>query len=162
MLVSITGDLPARPTAPEDVAAGWKAITADAMTVDVPDVDLSAAWRRVLGDLVLAVGDDDPIAAGEAAWWLDLAGMHDEADRGREAVLAAADRDRLGSDAAVVPRALASKELRQRIVGSLEVAGPLAKLAAIDSTVRPCRSLPGRSMAPIPEPPPTPVPCSTR
>ena len=40
------------------------------MTVDVPDVDLSAAWRRVLGDLVLAVGDDDPITAGEAAWWL--------------------------------------------------------------------------------------------
>ncbi len=131
VLVSITGDLPARPTAPEDVAAGWKAITADAMTVDVPDVDLSAAWRRVLGDLVLAVGDDDPIAAGEAAWWLDLAGMHDEADRGREAVLAAADRDRLGSDAAVVAlRALASKELRQGASSALaEVAGPLAKLA---------------------------------
>jgi hypothetical protein len=131
VLVSITGDLPARPTAPEDVAAGWKAITADAMTVDVPDVDLSAAWRRVLGDLVLAVGDDDPIAAGEAAWWLDLAGMHDEADRGRQAVLAAADRDRLGSDAAVVAlRALASKELRQGASSALaEVAGPLAKLA---------------------------------
>ncbi|NDH88317.1 MAG: hypothetical protein EBY61_06770, partial [Actinobacteria bacterium] len=56
VLVSITGDLPARPTAPEDVAAGWKAITADAMTVDVPDVDLSAAWRRVLGDLVIESG----------------------------------------------------------------------------------------------------------
>lgn len=131
VLVSIEGNLPARPTSPEDIAAGWKTVTADALSVEVPDVDLEAAWRRVLGDLILAVGHDDPIAAGEAAWWLDLAGLHGEADRGRAAVLAAADRDRLGSDAAVVAlRALASKELRQGERSELaEVAGPLAKLA---------------------------------
>ena len=129
--VTIDGDGKMRPVAPAEIAAGWRAVTADALSVEVPDTDLEAAWRRVVGDLVLAAGSDDPIVVGEAAWWLDLAGLPVEADRARANLLAVADRSRLEPDAAVVAlRALASRELRQGRASALgEIAGPLVKLA---------------------------------
>ncbi len=129
--ITIDGDGKMRPITPGEIAAGWRAVTADALTVDVPDTDLVAAWRRVVGDLVLAAGSDDPVVAGEAAWWLDLAGLPAEADRARSHLLATIDRGRLDPDAAVVAlRALASRELRQGRASSLaQTAGPLVKLA---------------------------------
>ena len=138
LLLGVEGGLPTRPTTPEDIAAGWRAITDGALTVEVPDVDLVAAWRRVVGDLVLAAGDGDPIVAGEAAWWLDLAGLEAEADRARAQVLNAADRGRLDADGAVVAlRALASKGLRHGNASALaETAGPLVRMAgsSLDAT----------------------------
>lgn len=138
LTVTIDGDGRMRPASPTDIAAGWRAVTATALSVDVPDVDLAAAWRRVVGDLVLAAGSDDPIVAGEAAWWLDLAGLPGEADRARERLLDAADRGRLDSDGAVVAlRALASRHLRHGGSSALpETAGPLARVAgdALDRT----------------------------
>ena len=64
--VTIDGDGKMRPVAPAEIAAGWRAVTADALSVEVPDTDLEAA-QRVVGDLVLAAGSDDPIVLGEAA-----------------------------------------------------------------------------------------------
>lgn len=129
--VAIEGDIPPRPTSPESIASGWRTITAGALDIEVPDAELGSAWRRVICDLVLAAGTDDPIEAGEAAWWLDLAGLHAEADRGRGAVLRAADRGALDADGAVVAlRALASRDLRVGEPSELvEVAGPLAAVA---------------------------------
>ena len=131
VVVTIDGDAPSREVSPDDVASGWRAVTASALEVDVPDVQLSAAWRRVICDLVLAGGTDDPIVAGEAAWWLDLAGLHREGDRGRTAVLRAADRGSLDPEGAVVAlRALASRDLRTDEPSELEeLAGPLAAVA---------------------------------
>ncbi|MEM9465384.1 MAG: hypothetical protein AAGA90_08410 [Actinomycetota bacterium] len=134
MTVTIDGDGRMRPASPSDIAAGWRAVTADALTVEVPDVDLAAAWRRVVGDLVLAAGSDDPVLAGEAAWWLDLAGLPGEGDRARQRLLDAADRGRLDRDGAVVAlRALASRHLRHGGPTALaETAGPLVRLAGDD------------------------------
>lgn len=129
--VVIDGDRPEREVTPVEIAAGWRTVTSRALDLDVPDPDLTGAWRRVVCDLILAAGDDDPVTAGEAAWWLDLAGLHDEADRGRLAVLRAADSGRLDAEAAVVAlRALAGREIRTGEPSALaEVAGPLATLA---------------------------------
>lgn len=146
--VTISGDGRMRPVSPTEIAAGWRAVTAEALTVEVPDVDLAAAWRRVIGDLVLAAGSDDPVIAGEAAWWLDLAGLPGEADRGRDGLLAAADRGRLDADAAVVGlRALASRHLRHGGPSALaETAGPLVRLAG-DRLDRTTAELVARALA---------------
>ena len=129
--VTINGDGRMRPASPTDIAAGWRAVTGAALTVEVPDVDLAAAWRRVIGDLVLAAGSDDPVIAGEAAWWLDLAGLPGEGDRARAQILAAADRGRLDADGAIIAlRALASRHLRHGGPTALaETAGPLVRVA---------------------------------
>jgi len=131
VVVAVAGEPSGRVTAPAEIAAGWRAVTAPALTVDVPDPDLTSAWRRIVCDLVLAVGDDDPIAAAEAAWWLDLAGLHDEADRGRASALHAIDGGRVDAMIAVtVLRSLASRELRTGGPSALaEVAGPLTATA---------------------------------
>lgn len=148
--VTIDGDGRSRPVAPTEIAAGWRAVTADALTVDVPDTDLVAAWRRVVGDLVLAAGSDDPIVAGEAAWWLDLAGLPGEADRARRQLLDTADRGRLDADAAVVTlRALASSHLRHGRQSALaETAGPLVRIAG-DALDRTTAELVARALAEV-------------
>lgn len=127
VVVVVEGTPPARTTSPIDIAAGWRAVMGAALEVDVPDADLVAAWRRIQCDLVLAAGADDPLAAAEAAWWLDLAGLSAEADRGRSVALRAVDRGRFDADLAVATlRALASKDLRRAAPSGLgEVAGPL-------------------------------------
>jgi len=131
VVVAIEGEIPTREVTPDEIASGWRAVTAEALDIDVPDVQLSSAWRRVICDLILAAGTDDPVIAGEAAWWLDLAGLHREADRGRGAVLRAADRGTLDAEGAVVGlRALASGEIRAGTKSDLaEIAGPLAAIA---------------------------------
>ena len=131
VVVVIDGEIPSREVTPDVIASGWRAVTAEALDVDVPDVQLSSAWRRVLCDLVLAAGTDDAVIAGEAAWWLDLAGLHREADRGRAAVLRAADRGALDAEGAIVGlRALASAEIRAGETSDLDaIAGPLAAIA---------------------------------
>lgn len=85
--VALVGDLPSRLPAPEQVAAGWRRVTADALTIDVPDPDLSEAWRRILPDLIVQAGADDRVAAAEAAPFLELAGLRREADRARAGLL---------------------------------------------------------------------------
>lgn len=149
VVVAIDGEPPTREVSPTEVASGWRAVTGSALEVDVPDVQLSAAWRRVICDLVLAAGTDDPVVAGEAAWWLDLAGLHQEADRGRTAVLRAADRGALDPDGAVVAlRALASRDLRTGEPSDLaEIAGPLAAIAGRDLD-RVTAGLVARALAP--------------
>lgn len=112
-LVAIEGDLPAHPPTPAEIASGWRAVIADALTVDVADADLGTAWRRVLGDLVVQAGARDPRSAAEAAPILDIAGLAREADRARTAVVASAEMGLFDDVVAVAAlRALASRELR--------------------------------------------------
>lgn len=111
--VVIEGEASRRPPSPTEIASGWAALTADAASVDVADADLEAAWRRILGDLVVQAGSDDPLSAAEAAPVLDLGGLDREADRARATVVAEIESGRLESRAAVAAlRALASRDLR--------------------------------------------------
>ncbi len=114
-----------------DVASGWKAITRKALTLSWPDPDLSEAWTRVVGDLVVLAGSADPAVAAAAAPHLDVAGLSEEADRARATVVAAASAGGLSGHAAVAAlRALASRELVPARPSGLDVlAGPLAHSA---------------------------------
>ena len=130
-LVALEGELPSRWVTPDVVAAGWRIVTADALSIDVPDADLGEAWRRIVPDLIVQAGSSDPAEAAEAAWVLDVAGLHDEADRGRAIVVAAAEARLIRGRASVAAlRALASRELRAgKPSGLHDLAGPLADLA---------------------------------
>lgn len=127
----VDGQFPTRAVGPTDVAAGWRTITAGTLTVDVPDADLGEAWNRIVPDLVVHAGTPDPRAAAEVAVALDVAGLHDEADRARATVVAAAERGALrDGDAVAALRALASRELLAgRASGLAELAGSLAASA---------------------------------
>ena len=80
---------------------------------------------------ILAAGSADVATAARAAVVLDRVGLTEEADRGRETVLAAVDRAGSGAvGAAHALRALASRRLRTgRESGLAELAGPLAEAA---------------------------------
>ena len=134
IVVGFDGDLPTQVSTAGEIAAGWRTITARGLDIEVSDVALTAAWRRLVCDLILVAGDDDPVVAGEAAWWLDLAGLHREADRGRAQVLAASDHGLLGPVGAVAAlRSFASACWRDNDADSqaelAELAGPLARLS---------------------------------
>lgn len=117
--------------APEQASAGWRAVVAKAAAVDLPDDSASRAWRRGVAASVLAAGAADVAAAARAAVVLDRVGLAEEADRGRDAALAAAERARTAAlEAVAVLRALASRRLRTaRESGLAEVAGPLVAAA---------------------------------
>ncbi|MEM7142941.1 MAG: hypothetical protein AAF548_18095 [Actinomycetota bacterium] len=129
--VLVEGDFPSRPATPEDIAAGWRAVTADSLEIEVPDANLGEAWARIVPDLVVLAGSDDPRAAAEAATVLDIAGLHDEADRARAIVVEAAEAGALtGDDAVAALRALASRDLLGgQASGLVDLAGPLAVAA---------------------------------
>ncbi len=111
--VVIEGRAPTRTASPVEIASGWAAVTADALSVDVADADIGTAWRRILGDLVVQAGSDDPHSSAEAAPVLDIAGLDGEADRARATVVAAIESGHLVGMAAVAGlRALASRDLR--------------------------------------------------
>ncbi len=131
VLVGVEGELPAQIVDPADVATGWRKVAAAGVEIDVPDTDLVSAWRRVVCDLILAAGSTAPIAAAEAAWWLDVAGLHGEADRARATVVEAALDGALADDVAgAALRALASRDLLAGDPSGLdELAGPLADAA---------------------------------
>ena len=110
--VLIDGDFPSRPVTPEEISAGWRTITAESLAIDVPDADLGEAWDRILPDVIVQAGSTVPRVAAEAATVLDVAGLHDEADRARATVVAAAEAGALrGDDAVAALRALASRDL---------------------------------------------------
>lgn len=143
--VLLEGEFPSRPMTPDDIAAGWRAVTADSLEIDVPDVDLGEAWRRIVPDLVVLAGGDDARAAAEAAIVLDVAGLLDEADRARAVVVAAAEAGELrGSDATAGLRALASRDLLagqrsglDELAGGLSVAaGGTLDPATLDAVAR--------------------------
>lgn len=129
--VGVGGPPPERETAVADVASGWRAVTRKALTLSWPDPDLAEAWHRVVGDLVVLAGSDDPAVAAAAASRLDVAGLSEEADRARATVIAAASAGELGGAAAVEAlRALAARELVRGKPSGLDVlAGPLAHSA---------------------------------
>jgi len=129
--VLIDGDFPSRPVTPEEISAGWRTITAESLTIDVPDSDLGEAWDRILPDVIVQAGSSDPQAAAEAAVILDVAGLHEEADRARATVVAAALAGAMMGDAAVAAlRSLASRDLLAGAEsGLVELAGPLAAAA---------------------------------
>ncbi len=111
--LNLEGELSSRVATPVDIASGWRTVTSRAADVQVPDALMVEAWRRVVPDLVIAAGSDDPLEAAEAAPWLDMAGLHDEADRARASVIVATEAGRLrGHEAAAAITALASRELR--------------------------------------------------
>jgi hypothetical protein len=112
VMVAVEGPMPTREQTPAEIAAGWRTVASRALDIELPDAELTEAWRRVICDLIVEAGSNDPLAAAEAAWWLDLAGMADEADRGRGVLVAAAENGELTSDAAVAGlRALAGRDL---------------------------------------------------
>ncbi len=121
------GELPVRVVSPADMAAGWRAVTRHAATIEVPDEHMNEAWLRVVPDLVIAAGSDDPTTAAEVAPHLDTAGLHHEADRARATVVMAAEAGRLAGPAAIAAMAaLASRDLRagepsglDRLIGGL-------------------------------------------
>ncbi|MEZ5247483.1 MAG: hypothetical protein R2707_20510 [Acidimicrobiales bacterium] len=129
--VLVEGDFPTRPVTPDEISAGWRTITAGSLAIDVPDVDLGEAWNRILPDLIVQAGSLDPRTAAEAAVALDIAGLHDEADRGRATVVAAAEDGTVrGVDAVAALRALASRDLLAgHESGLADLAGPLAAAA---------------------------------
>ncbi len=130
-VAGVTGDLPTRSVTPAEVAAGWRTLTSDALTIDLPDPELAVVWRRSLCDLMVAAGSADPLDAAEAVWYLDVAGLHDEADRARVNVVQAAFDGAMNGEASVAAlRALASRALvMDEPSGLAELAGPLAAAA---------------------------------
>ncbi len=132
--VVVEGRVPTRTASPTEIASGWSAVTADALRVDVADADLGTAWRRILGDLVVQAGSDDPGSAAETAPVLDIAGLDREADRARAAVVAASEAGQLGDAAAVATlRALASRDLRLGKRSGLDELADVLVAAAADS-----------------------------
>ncbi len=129
--VVVEGRALARTASPAEIASGWSAVTTDALSVDVADVDLGTAWRRILGDLVVQAGSDDPASAAEAAPILDIAGLAREADRARAAVVTAAEAGLLtGVPAVAALRALLSRDLRvERVSGIDQLADLLVSRA---------------------------------
>jgi len=110
--VAVEGPIPARDQTPVEIAAGWRTVADRVLSVEVPDADLTEAWRRIICDLIIEAGSDDPLAAAESAWWLDLAGMVDEADRGRGVLVAAVEDGVITVEAAIAGlRALAGRDL---------------------------------------------------
>jgi hypothetical protein len=130
-VVLLEGEFPSRPVGPDEISAGWRAVTAEALTIEVPDDDLGEAWSRILPDLIVQAGSTDPRLAAEAAPMLDIAGLSGEADRARATVVSAAEDGALGgSDAVAALRALASRDLRAATPSGLDaLAGPLAGMA---------------------------------
>ncbi len=132
--VVVEGREPTRTASPAEIASGWSAVTADALSVDVADADLGTAWRRILGDLVVQAGSDDPGSAAEAAPILDIGGLGREADRARAAVVAACEAGHLRDRAAVAAlRALASRDLRLGKRSGLDELADVLVAAAKDS-----------------------------
>ena len=131
VLVLLEGEFPSRLATPTEISAGWRTVTSDALAITVPDADLGEAWNRILPDLVVQAGSTDPRAAAEAAVVLDIAGLHDEADRARATVVEATESGRLrGPDAVAALRALASRDLLAgRESGLADLAGHLAAAA---------------------------------
>ncbi len=129
--IMIEGRVPTRTASPTEIASGWSAVTADALSVDVADGDLGTAWRRILGDLVVQAGSDDPGSAAEAAPILDIAGLDREADRARATVVAASEAGLLtGAPAVAALRALLSRDLRvQKVSGIDQLADVLVSRA---------------------------------
>ncbi len=126
--VAVEGPMPDRDQVPGEIAAGWRAVAGRALHIDLPDSDLTEAWRRVICDLIVEAGSDDPLTAAESAWWLDLAGMSEEADRGRATLVATAEDGELTAEAAVAGlRALAGRDL---IVGERSGLDQLADVLA--------------------------------
>jgi len=144
--LSLEGQLSSRVSTPADIASGWRTVTAGAATVQVPDPRMVEAWRRVVPDLVIAAGSPDPLEAAEAVPWLDLAGLHEEADRARATIIVAAEAGRLkGRAAAAAITALASRELRAGEPSGLCDLVDLLALSAGDSVDRP--TLTGAALA---------------
>lgn len=116
----LDGVPPQRVPAPVEIASGWRAITRNAATIEVPDLRLGEAWLRILPDLVIAAGSDDPLVAAEAAPFLDIAGLHDEADRARATVVVSAEARRMSGRSAVTGiEALASRDIRAGQISGL-------------------------------------------
>ncbi len=132
VVVAVDGEAPTRHPSPEEIAAGWRSVTNRATYLELPDVELAEAWRRVVCDLVLTAGSGDVVAAGEAAWWLDVAGMHGEADRARAVVVEAAmDLALSPAEAVVALRALASRERHAGEASGIDqLAGELVGIAS--------------------------------
>lgn len=132
----IEGEFPERAATAAVISSGWRTVTADAMTIVVPEAALGEAWSRIVPDLVVQAGSSDSRVAAEAAVVLDIAGLHEEADRARAVVVAAAEDGLLrGPDAVAALRALASRELLAGAPSGLDqLAGLLADAAgdAID------------------------------
>jgi len=129
--VLIDGEFPSRAVTPDEISAGWRTITAESLAIEVPDSDLGEAWDRILPDVIVQAGSNDPRAAAEASTTLDVAGLHGEADRARATVVAAAESGGLkGGDAVAALRSLASRDLLAGSESGLaELAGPLAAAA---------------------------------
>ena len=127
----VEGELAGAPSSPEEVAVGWRAVVARAASVDLPDDAAVRAWRRGIAASILAAGCSDPATLARAAVVLDRAGLPDEADRAREALVGEIERSGLPPPvAAPALRALASRQSRAgRASGLAELAGPLAEAA---------------------------------
>jgi hypothetical protein len=129
--ILLEGDFPTREVTPESISAGWCTITANALSITVPDAELGEAWNRILPDLIVLAGTDDPHVAAEAAVVLDVAGLHDEADRARACVVAATENAELSGPSAIAAlRALASRDLLAGADSGLaDLAGTLSAAA---------------------------------
>ena len=129
--VPFEGESAGNAGSPEEIAAGWRAVVERAASVDLPDPAVPRSWRRGIAASILAAGCPQPAAVARAAVVLDRAGLPDEADRARDALVAEAGRAPLPPLVATAAlRALASRRLRTgRVSGLAELAGPLAESA---------------------------------
>ena len=137
LTLPVEGESAGNPGSPQEIATGWRAVVERAGSVDLPDEAAVRAWWRGIAASILAASYTDPLAAdytarGRRMRVLDQVGLPEEADRAREALVAAAQRSRLAPQAAAAAlRALASRRLRTgRVSGLADWAGPLAETAA--------------------------------
>ena len=118
----------------EAVATGWEAVIGRAALIEVPEESVNSAWRAAIGRALLDVGSADPWTAARAAVDLDRVGLFDEADRGRETLVAALEAQDVPAPSAVAGlRALVSRKLvAARPSGLDSLAGPLAEQAGME------------------------------
>ncbi len=106
---------------PAEIASGWRAITANALTLEVDGTDIATLWQQTLADLIVQASCENSHHRWESAPLLDIAGLNKEADHVRASVVATTQTTPLRTHEAIAAlRALASRDLRARQYSGLD------------------------------------------
>ena len=121
LIVVDQGRPPKKIATPAEIASGWRAITANALTLEVDGTDIATRWQQTLADLIVHAGCEKSHHRFETAPLFDIAGLNKEADHIRASVVATTQTTPLhGHKAVAALRALASRDLRARKYSGLD------------------------------------------